>query len=304
MPDRDAVRDASPVAVEETYWRGSGLLLLSSFLFCVSDVFIKLVTAYIPPGEFMVLRAVACIAVFLCCLRRAERRKALQHLHDRYVIMRSGCEAASVTCFVLALQSLPVSTVTSIYMTGPILTVCFAFALGLSAFRWQILGSAGIAFAGVLLISGPHDVTDDHAVVLGFASALLMAVRDIVTGRMPAAVPSSAVTIATMAGVGAAGALILASGEECLLPSPAVGAAIVVGALFTASGNFLVIEAFRRGDPALMSVLRYAAIPFSLLFSWLLWGFVPAFGQWVGAALVMLAAALVLCIPGRVSGRR
>ncbi|SMH62937.1 DMT family transporter [Azospirillum agricola] len=274
--------------------REGGFLLLSSLLFCCSDVFIKLLTQEMPLGEFMVLRALACIVFFLAVMPRTERSGVLRHAGNRFVLMRSLFEAGSVTCFILALQALPTATVSSIYMTGPVFTVCIAAALGMTRLNWRLATSVAIAFAGVLLVALPREAGLTEAVALAFVSAILVAGRDLVTRGMPAGIPSMTVALVTMVGVGLAGAMLGPWGAPWMIIGPGVAGMLLLGAMFTAGGNYLIIVAYRTGDPGLMSVLRYASIPMAMVVGGIVFGHVPYPLQFLGAGMVILGGSIAM----------
>lgn len=274
--------------------RGSGALLLSSFLFCWSDVFIKYLTQLMPLSAFMVLRATFCILIFLIVMPRADRRGVLRHAGNRCVLARGVFEAASVTCYVLALTALPLSTVTSIYMTGPLFTICVAAALGMTRLSWRLVMSVSIAFAGVLLVAMPREAGLAAPLALAFASAILVAGRDLITRGMPPGIPSATVALVTMACVGGAGASLDAWDGPLGMPAISLAGMVLLGALFTASGNYLIIVAFRVGDPGPMSVLRYSSIPIAMVVGMLVFGYVPSTMQLFGAGLVILGGSIAM----------
>lgn len=294
MPD-DFCPEALPQRVDGARMgKASGLLLLSSFLFCWSDIFVKLLTQEIPLSQFMVMRAFFCIALFAAVMKRADRRRLLRHVGNRFVLMRSLFEATSVTCFILALQALPVSTVTSIYMTGPVFTICAAAGLGMTRLSWRLVISVAIAFAGVLLVAVPREAGLSGSIALAFVSAFLVAGRDLVTRGMPAGIPSAAVALATMTGVALAGATLAPWGGPWIVSGLGLVGMLLVAAAFTAGGNYLVIVAFRTGDPGLMSVLRYSSIPIAMVVGGIVFGYVPHSLQLLGGGMVILGGSIAL----------
>ena len=274
--------------------QGSGTLLLSSALFCFSDAFIKYLTQFMPLGAFMLVRAGFGLAIFLAVMPRVERRGVLRHAGHRFVLARALCEALSVACYVLALQELPLATVTSIYMGGPILTIGFAVLMGMTRLNVRLAAGAGLAFTGVLLVALPREGGQLGAILLAFGAALFVAARDLVTRAMPPGTPSSTVALATMMCVGLVGALAGPVAGDWTMPAPWLIALVALAAAFTASGNYLVILAFRAGDPGLMSVLRYSAIPIAMLTGLAVFGHVPGPLALLGGALVIAGGSLAL----------
>jgi drug/metabolite transporter (DMT)-like permease len=247
-----------------------------------------------PLSQFMVLRALFCILIFVTFVPRADRRGMLRHVGDRLVVLRGLFEAVSVLCYVLALQSLPLATVTSIYAVGPIFTICAAAALGMTRLNARLVLSVALAFGGVLLVAMPREAGLSGALGLAFASAVLVAGRDLATRAMPPGVPSSSVAIVTMTCVGLAGAALAPMEAAWTMSQPWLLVMIALGATCTAAGNYLVILAFRAGDPGLMSVLRYAAIPIAMVFGVLLFDNSPGPVQILGAAMVIAGGSLAI----------
>ncbi len=273
--------------------RGSAILLGSSFLFCGSDIFIKLITAWMPLGQFMLLRGGFCILLFLVLLRGSLRLVFRAMAHPQ-VILRSFLEAVSVGCFVLALQSLPLAIVTATYMTGPLLTILLAGILGLSRITFQLVLAAAMSFCGVLLVAIPGREEISPAILLAFAAAATVAARDLITRRMPQHIPSSAVALNTMIAVALSGIVLSPFDQGWDMPSATIIALTFIAACFTVAGNYLVIVAFRIGDPALMAVLRYASIPLALIIGGLVFRYIPGPGQILGAAMVITGGTLGL----------
>jgi len=132
------------------------------------------------------------------------------------------------------------------------------------------------------------------AVGLAFVSALLVAARDLVTRGMPPGIPSSTVTVANMAWVGLAGAAFVPWNGPWIAPGPGLLGMVLLGATFTATGNHLMVLAYRTGDPGLMSVLRYSTIPIAMVVGAIVFGDVPLPLQLLGAGMVILGGAMAL----------
>ena len=73
--------------------------------------------------------------------------------------------------------------------------------------------------------------------------------------------------------------------------------------ILVAGGHYLMIEAFRHGEAALVAPFKYSFMVWAILFGYLLFGHLP--DQWtlVGAAFVICAGLYILHRETRITGR-
>ena len=64
--------------------------------------------------------------------------------------------------------------------------------------------------------------------------------------------------------------------------------------LFNAGAHFLMIEALRHGEAALVAPFRYSALIWSVIIGFLVWGDLP--GLWVVAGALLVAGSGVYMI--------
>jgi drug/metabolite transporter (DMT)-like permease len=113
-----------------------------------------------------------------------------------------------------------------------------------------------------------------------------VAIRDLITRRLPADVPTVLITLSSAVGGFLVGPLMLpfetwrgVTGLEVVL--------IFVSAVTVLLGYAFIIAATRAGDTAVVSPFRYAYIFFALLSSLFIFKEMPDLASWIGMALVV-----------------
>jgi S-adenosylmethionine uptake transporter len=146
--------------------------------------------------------------------------------------------------------------------------------------------SAVIAgFLGVLLVVKPASSDFNAYALYALAAMFSVALRDIVTRRIPSDVPAVLVAFSNASAIAAFGAFYAAfEGLEPLEPFEA-GVLMACALLLAAAYTFMVL-AVRLADVSLTAPFRYTIILWSLLAGFLVFGDVPDPLAFLGIALI------------------
>jgi drug/metabolite transporter (DMT)-like permease len=215
-----------------------------------------------------------------------------RHLHawrsvlSRLVLIRALLEAAVSFLFITSLAVLPLADVTAILQSTPIVLTVMAVALGIERVGWRRWSAILCGFAGVLLIVKPGPASLEIYALLAFASAVLIAARDLVTGAISARVPSLVITFSTTFAVMVAGAVI--GLVEDWRPMPPGDAILLLGAAALVTlGNFGIILAFRDTDVSVVSPFRYSVVPLAILLGVIVFAELPDGLSLLGILLIV-----------------
>lgn len=262
----------------------------------VNDVIVKLVAARLPASEIMALRGVLAIAVALAVIVALGQHERLKALGNPLVALRSVLEAFACLSYMTALAQLGLAEFTSMIQATPLIITALAVMLGWQRVGWRRWAAVALGFVGVLLIAKPSAEGVNAYAALALLSAGLMAVRDLVTRKIPDAAPSMVVTLgATIAvtvvglGSGAAG-----SGGAWIMPSALDAGLIAVAAVLVVACNMTIVLAFRMGDMTVVGPFRYSVILGSLALGAAVWGDVPDALALVGSALIVASGLYAL----------
>jgi len=266
--------------------------------FVVNDALVKYASQTMPPAQLIFVRGVMASVLVLCVAQATGATRRIKEIARGWVAVRAVVDAIATVLFLVSLFHLPLANATAINMASPlIITVLAAAFLGerLGRSRWV---AVGVGFLGVLLIIQPEGKAFNTYALVCLLSTVLLSVRDLVTRRVHAAVPSILVTLSnTLAVTLLAGGLTLFEGWRPFTGFELLLLAVV--AVFLSSAYYLIVISTRRGDLSLIAPFRYTAILFATVAGFVVWGDTPNALAWCGIALVIASGIYVLRVSRR-----
>ena len=270
-------------------------MLMAMFAYALNDAFVKATAHALPAGQVLAVRGVFATVCVLFVMQ-ARRQPTWQGLAFHPLLaLRCGLEITTALSSVLALTRAPLATVTAIMMSAPLIVGIVSSALGWESWQPRRLVLTLIGLAGVLAIVQPWScsIATGSDTGIGFAAicALSLAARDLVTRRLPSAIPSSSVTMLITAAVCAAGFLVGLSEQWPPLRASSAGL-LLLAAVATAAGNHALLAACRNTDLSVVAPFRYSMVLWSMLLGMLFWNEWPTDSAVLGIALAATAGIL------------
>ena len=269
------------------------MMIAATGCFVANDALAKYVSQTLPAAQLIFLR---CVFVALLSLLLAWRQGVAGHLPQIVqprVLVRSVADALGTAMYLFSLFQLPLANATAINQAAPLFMTLFAVLFlreHASRLRWA---AVCIGFAGVLLVVRPASDGFNAWALLCLAGTLLHALRDLLTRRLDARLPSLALTLSSALALGLlAAALLPWQGWKPV--APRMLGLIVLGAVFLCGAFLLLIGALRLGDISLTAPFRYAGLLFAVLLGYLVWREVPDAWGWSGIALLIGSGLLVM----------
>jgi S-adenosylmethionine uptake transporter len=262
-------------------------MVLGCGFFTVNDACMKLAVSHIPVSQAIFLRgALVCIPLLIIWGPHVgtgiSRKMPLKQQ-----VLCAGLLAVSVLLFVSSLSFLALSiAVTAIY-TGPLFVVLLApIMLNESLTRQKIIVVI-VGFSGAFLVVAPTFQDLSWPVLLPVTGALVTAWRDIELRRLTPKASTFSILAFTQVFI------------TLIFLAPAVvnwspfGLSVVL-LLFGAStgfavGVYLTVDALRNQEASLVVPFKYSGVVWSGIIGLMIWGAVPVFHQFVGAALVIVS---------------
>ena len=291
--------------------RGALFMSFGMAAFVLNDTLMKLVSGDLPLFQAIFLRGVLTTLAFALIAWRLKALSLPKFNGDRWLVaVRVVAECGATFFFLTALFNMPLATLTAILQVAP-LTITLAGALFLrEPLGWRRFIAIGIGFIGVLLIVRPSPAGIDLYAIYALIAVGFVTLRDLVTRRLPRAVPSMLVALATAGGVTAFASLgVLA--EDWVRPTGTSWMFLTGAVVFILGGYLLSIMAMRVGELGVVSPFRYTGLVWALLLGFLVFGDWPDGLTKLGAALIVgtglftlyrehrLSREMVLGQPGR-----
>ncbi len=267
--------------------KGALLMMGSMAAFTVNDAMVKVVGQDMPLFQLVAIRgAFATVLVFILA-----RHLGALHLnfpgHDKWLIaLRCLAELAATFFFLTALMHMPLANVTAVLQALP-LTVTLGAALFFGeVIGWRRIAAIVLGFVGMLLIVRPGPDGFSIYAIYALVAVASVTVRDLITRRMSAEVPSMVVTLATSLSITLA-ATIASTFEGWVAVSTASGALVASAAVFVLMGYLFSVMVMRVGEVGFVAPFRYSSLLWALGLGW------AVFGEWPDT-ITMLGAVLVV----------
>jgi drug/metabolite transporter (DMT)-like permease len=272
-----------------------GILAMTGAMACfiVNDALVKYTSQTIPAAQLIFVRGVMASLLVLAVARAMGATRRITEVARGWVAVRAIVDAVATVLFLVSLFHLPLANATAINMASPLfITVLAAIFLGerLGPPRWL---AVGVGFLGVLLIIQPQAKGFNVYTLVCLFATVLLSVRDLLTRRVHARIPSILITLSnTFAVTLLAGGLSLIEGWR---PFGAFELGLLaVAAIFLSAAYYLIVIGTRHGDLSLIAPFRYTALLFATIAGFLVWGDRPNALAWCGIALVIASGVYVL----------
>lgn len=258
-------------------------------LITLNDGTVKWLSADYPIGEIMTLRG---LFIFLPIALIAWRMGGLRALEIRNLGAqgaRAGLAMLSTVFYLTALAVMPIADIIAISFAGPLFLTMLATPLLGERVGWRRWTAVVVGFIGVVVMVRPGSGALQAVALLPVGSALMGALRDIITRRITSDMASAESSVAILCFsslvVTLAGLLTLPFGWRT--PSLVDLGLLALSGFLIGAAHYLLIEAFRFAEAGLIAPFKYINIVWAALIGFLVWGDIP--DRWIvfGASLVI-----------------
>lgn len=278
--------------------RGILAMIGSMGCFIVNDALVKYASQTMPAAQLIFMRGVMASLFVLAVAQAMGATRRVREIARGWVALRAIVDAIATMLFLVSLFHLPLANASAINMTSPLfIGVLAAFFLGerLDLPRWLAIG---VGFLGVVLVIQPQAEGFNVYALVCLLATLLLSVRDLVTRRVPAGVPSILITLSnTFAVTLLAGGLSMVEGWRAFAAFE-IGL-LAVAAVFLSVAYFLLVFSTRHGDLSLIAPFRYTALLFATVIGFVVWSERPNLLGWAGIALIIASGIYVLRVSRR-----
>ena len=239
-------------------------MMMSMACFAVEDTFIKLLSARLPATQilFSIGFGGALITLVLAIVLNVNLADKI--LLNKHVISRTIADLFGALSFTSAMVLIPMSLLASILQATPLFVTLGAAILLGEKVGWRRWSAIFIGFLGVIIILQPGYGSFQLASLLGLASVLCLALRDVVTRDMATEIPTLTVTFYACLAMGSAGFIAYPFFGPPIMPTTHEAIILICAAIIGLTGYFLLVLATRKGDVSVIAPFRYSRLLFSL----------------------------------------
>lgn len=279
--------------------------------FSLQDTIIKWVSGTYPLHEAVLIRS--CFGLLLTLLFAhlegglailKTRRLGLHLLRGSFIVICNG------TYFV-ALATMPLAEAMALFFVAPLFITALSGPLLGERVGWRRWLAVAIGMLGVLIMVRPSGAAVQYVAILPLISALGYAGTQLMTRRLGVTDGASTMSFYIQLTLLAASAVMgLAVGDgrfagggqanmEFLLrawiaPTPGDLALFAASGFTVAIGGFAISQAYRLAAATTVAPFEYLALPFAVLWGYLIWGDFPDLFTFLGIALIVVGGLTVI----------
>ena len=263
-------------------------MTLSMGGFAIEDVFLKILSERIPVSQILIY--VGSLAAFsLGILSKIKKIPILRYdvYSNRLFVIRAISDMIGAILMVTAISLMPLSTVSSILQTLPLLITFGAVLIFKEKVGWRRWSAVFIGFVGVILILKPGLGDFQISSFVALLAVSFLALRDLVTRKINKDIHS--ITIALYAFI-----LTVVGG---IISIPLFGQFVTLTltqwfvvfaiTLFGVFSYLMLVLATRSGDISVISPFRYTRLVFALILAILILNERPDILTLLGAAIIV-----------------
>ena len=267
-------------------------MVVGMALLTLNNAFLKTLTGDYPPGQLIALRAAFVFIPIALIAWRSDGLESLKINNIRGQSIRAGFLVATQFLMVTSLGLLPLADVTALSFSGPLVITALAGPMLGEQVGWRRWAAVVVGFSGVLIMVRPDPEIFRIAALLPILAASSGALRDLVTRRISTGESSIAILCFSTSAVLLAG-LVSMLFDHVPLNMADLPLLAVAGCLQGAA-HFILIEAFRHGEAAVIAPFKYTALPWAAVFGFLLFGQIPDIWIITGAMPVICAGLYIV----------
>ena len=272
--------------------RGILCMLGGALSLTINDAMAKYLTQSYPVGQVMALRGLSIILFLITFLFFMNNLQALKIFSWKGHLLRAGAMTGSTFFFITGLSLLPITDAIAIAFVAPILTTILGIIILREAVSWKRWVAIFVGFFGVIIILQPTSDAFNIAAIAPMGAAAFGAARDVITRAISGSENSLSILFTSMLMITIAGFLTYPLGWSAVKPSHIW--IFITSSLLVGLAQYLMIEAFRLGEVALISPFKYSSLLWATLIGLVIWNDLPSKHVVLGAFILILSGIYLL----------
>ena len=262
-------------------------MILAMAGFAFEDLFIKMLSAYFPISEVIIILGFtgSVILLIIALLQRAPIIH--KDLLNRHVISRTIFDLLGAVFFVTAIALTPLSSASAILQITPLLVTIGAAVFFRENVGWRRWSAVFVGFIGVLLILRPGFGGFMPASIFALLGAVFLAARDLATRAMKVKLPSVTIALYAFIAFGVSGILIIPFNSAMIAPTSNQIMYFIGASTFGVIAYYSLVIASRIGEMSVISPFRYSRIVFAMLLAIIILGERPDSFTLIGATIIV-----------------
>jgi drug/metabolite transporter (DMT)-like permease len=303
MTTTDQVVQTRPL--QAILWVAFGMIMFS-----LQDVVIKWVSGTYPLHEVVFYRSCFGIVMTILIAHLTGGIGNLKTNRLKVHLLRGLLIVICNSAYYAALATMPLAETMAIFFVAPLLITVLSVPLLGEKVGWPRWLAVGIGMTGVLLMVRPTGETFDWITLLPLLSALGYALTQLLTRPLAKTDHASSMSFYIQLALLASSAIVgLSIGDgkfansgnpnfeflarAWITPSATDMVYIALSGVVLAIGGYSISQGYSKAPATTVAPFEYLALPFAVLWGFLIWGHLPDVFAFAGIALIVGGGILV-----------
>lgn len=270
---------------------GIVMMLAGFFLFAANDTLGKWLLGTFTVGQIMLVRAVVGLAVITPLLVRGGVMPLRTQPKPWLQVLRGVLATLEASLFFWALTDLPLASVMTYYLAGPIyVTALSPWLLG-EHVGWRRWSAVCVGFFGVVLALSPTDASLSFGALCALAGSFSYACFMVATRKL--AGTSNAVLMSWQLVASLIFGTVMVAWQGWTPPGAVDATLLLVLGLGSLAGNLCVNLALKLAPASVVVPYQYTLIVWGLLFGYLVFGEISDLKTLFGAGIIVGAGLFI-----------
>jgi len=268
------------------------------------DIIMKNLSAHYSVIQLILVRSVFALLMLSCLLPFISGSKVFQSNRMGLQILRGSLQFLSFSCYYIALKSMPILDLVTIFFSAPLIAVALSVPILKEKVSMKHWIAISLGFVGALLMIGPKGLGFDQGIALLALGAAILYAGSIVATRVLGESDQGATTALYTSIMYAVLAGISVSVMEFIYPllmsdsySPSVEywvtptiqhiALLIVAGIAVCAAFLLLAHAYRQAPVSILAPWEYSALIWGGVFGYLFWNELPSTITIFGGSLIV-----------------
>jgi drug/metabolite transporter (DMT)-like permease len=284
--------------------RGMVCIVLAMTVFSVQDVGIKWMSGDYPLHQVVLVRASVAACMLLVMLRIEVGWRGLRTAYPGLHLARGCLIAVANSAYFLALAAMPLAEAMAIFFVAPlIITALSALVLKeqVGPRRWS---AVAVGMVGVVIMLRPGTEAFSPVALLPLIAATAYAIMQTITRRLGTTDPASSMALyVQVVFIVVCTTMFLSVGDgrystgddasldfllrAWVIPATSDLVLMLMVGVINGFGAYLISQAYRSAEAAVVAPLEYVALPLAMLWGYLVFADTPDSSAALGIGLIV-----------------
>jgi drug/metabolite transporter (DMT)-like permease len=270
-------------------------MLASGLLFAITNVLIKQLSGAHPTTEIMFFRNLFALPVALLLVVHAGGLHLLKTQQIGGHVLRGGLGLCAMGLLFFAFAHLPVADTIAIYFVTPLIILLLSGRFLGETVRLGQWIAAVVGLIGVMFIVRPSGDGIQIGALAALGSCIFYAIVALLLRRLSRTEPTATITwyyalFCTLA-------TLPFAPFGWTVPTPGDFGLFLLLGLCGGGAQYFLTHSFRNARASLVAPFDYAQLLWTIAGGWIVFGEIPTWASWTGAALIVGSGLYVLRKP-------